>query len=98
MARKSTKSTLPAPKKEQWDAAKRQSASVTGYGNTSPIWGKKDVTVFAEIQEHLERLAAGTSTGLELDQAIQLIKELQKREAYKRLIPTFVERPVAAAV
>lgn len=83
--------TTKAKKKTaaQWTAAKEAAAKITGYGSTSSIWGKTDVTVFSEIQELLTDLNEGTGKFvLPLDRAMELVTELQKREAYKRLVAT----------
>lgn len=101
----SKKSSRPKPSAAQWKAAKEQAGKLTGYGSGSPIWSRKDVTVFAEIESALASADRNISTGdygnarVQLEDATTLIKELQKREAYKRLIATLVDTtPVAAKV
>lgn len=83
--------TTKKPKKTaaEWKAAKEMAAKITGYGDGSPIWGKTDVTVFTEISAYLKDAKDGTGIyHLPLSAAIELIDELQKREAFKRLAAT----------
>lgn len=64
--------------------------SATGYNDTSPIWGKRMAVVLMEIES---RLADGISTAIgggdpiaELEDALALNRELQKRLATNQLI------------
>ena len=70
----------------EWKAACRaQAARLSGYTSSSPIWGKTDVIVLAEIEGILTgSLAADTR----IESALVLVKELQRREAKKRLTAT----------
>ena len=63
---------------------------MTGYGPSSPIWGKRMPVVLAEVLEHLDKLAKTspmtTGQGKELDAARILVEELQKRIATGQIV------------
>lgn len=60
--------------------------SATGYNDTSPIWGKRMPVVLMEIEELLDLATKGLGSGNEVEQALLLNRELQKRLATNQLI------------
>lgn len=64
-----------------WKEAQSQAREIVGYKKTSPIYGKTEAIVLAEIKDCLEDLISGAgAVANPASKALELIEELQKRK------------------
>ncbi len=77
---------------DQFKQARDFARSATGYGNTSPIWGKKMIEVLTSIETNLAQgiedvLNGHASSGVvAVEKALLFNRELQKRIATNQII------------
>ena len=80
------------PKVEAYKNAKAFSRKASGYDETSPIWNKPLANVLMEIESKLDSVLGGGSLALgsvdraDVEYALELNRELQKRVGYRALM------------